>query len=82
MASMLPGYLGLTWPSLLRACQYTVMCLRPLPGHLIGGMGGDPREDAGCDLAGVVGLVFFGRAQLVDGGEFALGHLPHQCIDL
>jgi hypothetical protein len=53
-----------------------------LPGYLIGGMGGDPREDAGGDLAGVVGLVFFGRAQLVDGGEFALGHLPHQCIDL
>ena len=30
-----------------------------LLGHLVGGMGGDSREDAGGDRAGEVGLVFF-----------------------
>jgi hypothetical protein len=47
-------------------------------------MGGDPREDTGGDRAGEVGLVFFGQrsVQLVDGGKFAVGHLPHQRIDL
>jgi len=33
-----------------------------LLGHLVGGMGGDPREDAGGDRAGEVGLVFFDNA--------------------
>ena len=81
---MPPGYLGLTWPSLLSARQYGVMRLAALPGHLVGGMGGDPREDTGGDRAGEVGLVFFGQrsTQIVDGGESAPGHFFHQCIDL
>ena len=45
---------------------------------------GDPREDAGRDRAGEIGLVLLRErgAEFVDGGQFALRHLFHQRINL
>ena len=45
---------------------------------------GDPREDAGRDWAGEIGLVLLRErgAEFVDGGQFALRHLFHQRINL
>ena len=48
------------------------------------GIRDDPREDAGCDRSGEIGLVLLRErgAEFVDGGQFALWHLFHQRINL